>query len=122
MPSLEPKKPSAGAAGSSPSTSARHAKGGTLPASDSARRYSHPHPDPAHIVFVYRYYVLEWKAKMNRPLVARGKLPSRRAARGLIHYLDLVQEYIAAKALMLSQGKSTAQVRAAFGRKSSHRL
>ena len=78
------------------------------------RAYTHPHPDPAHVVFWYRYSILDRKAKRNRQLVSSGQKPSRSAARGIIHYQRLVDEYRAAKALMLSRGSSTAHIREQF--------
>jgi hypothetical protein len=46
--------------------------------------YTHPHPDPAHILRVYRGHILGSKRKW-------------RTARGLIHYRELIEIYLAAK-------------------------
>lgn len=51
--------------------------------------YTHPHPDPRHVMRCYRAHILVSKRKWG-------------TARGLIHYRALVAEYLAAKRLALS--------------------
>lgn len=46
--------------------------------------YTHPHPDPAHVMRCYRGHILGFKRKKG-------------SARGLIHYRALVEQYLAAK-------------------------
>jgi len=47
--------------------------------------YTHPHPDPGHVMRCYRWHILGSKRKWG-------------TARGLIHYRAFVQEYLGAKA------------------------
>jgi hypothetical protein len=51
--------------------------------------YDHPHPDPRHVMRVYRRHLLGCKRKWS-------------TARGLIHYKGLVRTYLAAKRAALS--------------------
>lgn len=51
--------------------------------------YSHPHPDPRHVMRAYRRYILGVKSKVG-------------AARGLGHYRELVDQYLAAKRVVLA--------------------
>jgi len=57
------------------------------PKSDESysREYSHPHPDPSHVMRCYRGCIVG----MNRK--------RRRSARGLSHYKAYLHEYLAAK-------------------------
>jgi hypothetical protein len=50
----------------------------------TSRVYTHPHPDPSHVMRVYRAHILKCKRKWG-------------TARGLIHYRALIEEYLAAK-------------------------
>ncbi len=52
--------------------------------------YTHPHPDPAHVMRCYRRYILSCKRKWG-------------TARGLVHYRPIVAEYLAAKRITLRQ-------------------
>lgn len=58
--------------------------------------YTHPHPSPAHVMRSYRKALLGQK----RIWMSQGKA-GRRCLRGLIHYKAIVQEYLAAKRLVL---------------------
>jgi hypothetical protein len=51
---------------------------------------SHPHPDPAHVMRVYRRHILGCKRKWS-------------TARGLTHYRKLVETYLWAKRMTLAQ-------------------
>jgi hypothetical protein len=51
------------------------------------RAYQHPHPDPAHVMRVYRRHILGMKRKKG-------------SARALVHYRELVAEYLAAKRVL----------------------
>lgn len=51
--------------------------------------YTHPHPDPEHVMRHYRKFLLGFKR-------VKG------SARGLVHYRSYIQEYLAAKRLVLS--------------------
>lgn len=57
------------------------------------RTYTHPHPDPAHVMRVYRSAILGLKRKVG-------------TARGLIYYHAYVNEYLAAKALIVNKEKA----------------
>lgn len=50
--------------------------------------YTHPHPDPRHVMICYRKDILKSKRKWG-------------TARGLIHYRRLLDEYLAAKRLVV---------------------
>jgi len=50
--------------------------------------YSHPHPDPRHVMRRYRAHILGTKRKKG-------------SARALIHYRAIVLEYLAAKRRVL---------------------
>jgi hypothetical protein len=56
---------------------------------------AHPHPDRQHVMIAYRHCILGEKRRIAG-LTHSGR-NFRRGARGLIHYLDYVQEYLAAK-------------------------
>lgn len=73
---------------------------GTLP--NTLATYSHPHPNPRHVMGAYRRYLLGFKQQMNRKAVSQGRAPSKRVARGLIHYRPLLEEYLAAKRVVIS--------------------
>lgn len=49
--------------------------------------YTHPHPNPKHVMERYRSHILGWKRKTG-------------SARGLVHYRAIVEEYLAAKRLL----------------------
>lgn len=53
--------------------------------------YSHPHPDPSHVMRIYRRHLLGWKRRHG-------------TARGLIHYRAILAEYLAAKRTVLLRG------------------
>lgn len=59
--------------------------------------YSHPHPKPAHVMHCYRRYLLGQK----RVWMGGGR--GNRCLRGLLHYRDLVDEYLAAKRVLTFQ-------------------
>ena len=63
--------------------------------------YTHPHPNPAHVMRVYRRYLVGQK----RVWMAQGKR-GHRCLRGLIHYGGFVEQYLAAKRLVLKAGES----------------
>jgi hypothetical protein len=50
---------------------------------------AHPHPDPRHVMTQYRRHITDCKQKWG-------------TARGLIHYRQIVQTYLAAKRAALS--------------------
>jgi hypothetical protein len=50
--------------------------------------YTHPHPDPGHVMRAYRGYLLKAKRQFG-------------GGRSLIHYRRLLDEYLAAKRLHL---------------------
>jgi hypothetical protein len=52
--------------------------------------YTHPHPDPAHVMRCYRQHIL-------------GRKRSWGTARGLVHYKALVAEYLAAKRVVIGR-------------------
>lgn len=54
------------------------------------KAYSHPHPQPSHVMRVYRAHILGCKRKWG-------------SARGLIHYRRIVDEYLAAKRVAAPQ-------------------
>lgn len=58
--------------------------------------YTHPHPDPAHVMRCYRRFLMGQK----RVWMAGGK--GNKCLRGLIHYRGLVDEYVAAKRLVVT--------------------
>lgn len=58
--------------------------------------YTHPHPKPSHVMRSYRKYFVGQK----RVWMSQGK--GRRCLRGLIHYRALLEEYLAAKRLVVS--------------------
>lgn len=58
--------------------------------------YTHPHPKPDHVMRIYRKYFVGQK----RIWMSQGKA-GHRCLRGLIHYRDLLQEYLAAKRLVV---------------------
>lgn len=64
--------------------------------------YTHPHPDPAHIMRTYRDHILSFKRKQN----AQRNPPARRVARGLIKYKALIHEYLAAKRLVIASKRA----------------
>lgn len=51
--------------------------------------YTHPHPDPRHIMVHYRKFLL-------------GVKRVKGSARGLIHYKRILYEYAAAKELVIN--------------------
>lgn len=51
--------------------------------------YTHPHPQPRHVMSVYRGHILGSKRKWG-------------TARGLIHYRAYIAEYLAGKRVALS--------------------
>lgn len=51
--------------------------------------YSHPHPNPAHVMCCYRGYLMKAKRQSS--------------ARSLIHYRELVDTYLAAKRLVVAR-------------------
>ena len=53
--------------------------------------YTHPHPDPAHVMRCYRRYLVDNKAKLG-------------SVRGLGHYQQLVHTYLAAKRRVIEGG------------------
>lgn len=61
--------------------------------------YTHPHPDPEHVMRAYRTHILSFKRKQN----AQRNPPARRVARGLVCYKALVQEYLGAKRLVIAR-------------------
>jgi hypothetical protein len=67
--------------------------------------YTHPHPDEIHVMRSYRKFLIGQK----RVWMAQGRA-GHRCLRGLIHYRDLIDEYLAAKRLMF---KTKAVVEAA---------
>ena len=60
--------------------------GGILP--NISASYTHPHPDPAHVMRQYRRHVLHFKRRYG-------------TARSLIHYRKFVDTYLAAKRKVL---------------------
>lgn len=50
--------------------------------------YTHPHPDPAHVMRCYRGYLMKAKRQFG-------------GCRSLIHYRRLLDEYLAAKRLVV---------------------
>lgn len=111
-PSSAPSAALANGAERSGSINVPPARGGISAASNTVRSYSHPH-EPAHVVFWYRYYILESKAKRRAQLLGQGKPVhmTKRGARGIIAYRAILDEYLAGKALLLSRGGSTSGVR-----------
>jgi hypothetical protein len=57
--------------------------------------YTHPHPSPAHVMRSYRKALIGQK----RIWMSQRKA-GRRCLRGLVHYRDLIDEYLAAKRLV----------------------
>ncbi len=51
--------------------------------------YDHPHPDPGHVMRCYRGYLTKAKRQGS--------------ARGLIHFRELLQTYLAAKRLVVAR-------------------
>ena len=60
---------------------------------------THPHPDPLHVMRVYRSYLVGQK----RVWMASGM--GRRCLRGLIHYRDYLGAYLEAKRRVLESRK-----------------
>jgi hypothetical protein len=56
--------------------------------------FTHPSDDPVHIIRRYRQYLIGQK----RVWMAQGM--GSRCLRGLIHYRDFIDEYLAAKRLI----------------------
>lgn len=63
-----------------------------MKSSKSGSNYTHPHPDPSHVMRSYRKYLIGQK----RIWMAQGK-SGHRCLRGLIHYRELIAEYLEAK-------------------------
>lgn len=64
------------------------------PAHITQSAYTHPHPDPEWVMLRYRGHILGCKRKYGW-------------ARGLIHYRRLIDEYLAAKRLVISRGRKS---------------
>ncbi len=67
------------------------------------RTYTHPHPDPAHVMRCYRGHILGKKrawSRKRRDIDGDARVPQR-GARQLIHYRAFIDEYLAAKALVI---------------------
>lgn len=58
----------------------------------SVRAYSHPHPNPHHIMTTYRRHIMASKQKFG-------------SAHGLVHYKQFIEEYLAAKHRVLELRK-----------------
>lgn len=64
--------------------------------------YTHP-GEPSYVMRRYRQYILNTKAAANKDRLSQGKPPARRIARALVHYRAYVEEYLAAKRLVIGK-------------------
>jgi hypothetical protein len=60
--------------------------------------YTHPNPDPAHVMRSYRKYLIGQK----RIWMSQNRT-AKRCLRGLIRYRAYIDEYLAAKRLMIER-------------------
>lgn len=69
---------------------------------DVIKPYTHL-GEPRHVMRCYRAYILNTKRKVNEQLASHGKPPTKRGARSLIHYRAIVNEYLAAKRVVVGR-------------------
>lgn len=59
-----------------------------------------------HIMVSYRHFIVGTKRRWNSQVVSAGRLPVKRAARGLVHYRGYVDAYLEAKRAVLAGRES----------------
>lgn len=65
--------------------------------------YTHP-GNPRTVMQRYRAYILNTKRVANENRVSQGKPIAKRAARALVHYRGYLDQYLAAKRIVLNGG------------------
>lgn len=60
----------------------------------------HPHPNPGHVMRIYRKYLIGQKRVW---MAQSGRSEANRCLRGLIRYHQFVQTYLQCKRLYLSE-------------------
>lgn len=64
----------------------------------------HPHSDRRHIMISYRRYIIGEKNRIAGLTNTRNSF--RKGARGLIHYMDYIHEYLQAKRDVMHERKN----------------
>lgn len=73
------------------------------------KTYTHPHPDPGHVMRAYRTYILSLKRKQGAQIAADDRR-RKSCHRGIIHYKAIIEEYLAAKRLVFARQRESSNV------------